>query len=345
MLCENILFLRLLNYFNIIVSVLRFLIPIFLIIKLTLDLYKGIINPNDDNIKNVIIKRIFAAVIIFFIPTLVNILLGFMEGITGMSFNYSECMVNIKNISYYEEKKELERKLKESKYSQEILVKYNEYMKQLEEEIKRKSNSGVVGGIVVGQRYNLSESELRGLCGVAKAEQGSINGARAEATLIANRYELLNTTNAFYGKGLYNYVRNSGWFAHAANHMSEGCPSDYLQAVRDVLVNGNRTMPLYIDEHDCFDCNKSRYCSNKNNGDICKLENNGQTYSSMDIIKSRNNQYYISGVTKIYTVYKESSSIKYWTFYTFVKNEDGTNKGDPFGYTNGAKEKIDSMNK
>ena len=343
MLCENILFLRFLNYFNIAMNVLRFGVPMFLMVKLTLDVYHGIIDPNDNSSKEKIAKRIFASIIIFLIPTIVNLFLGFMEGVTGMTFNYSECNVNIKNITYYEKKKELEKKLLETQNNQELLAKYEEYQKELAE-LKSKQGSSDDSTITIGQKYKLSASELKGLCGVAKAEQGSINGAKAEATLMANRYELLSSSSKYYKKGLYNYVRNSGWFAHAASHMSQGCPSDYLQAVRDVLVNGNRTMPLYIDEHDCFNCNSKR-CSNGNKGDICKLETNGTTISSMNSINTRSNKYYVPNVTKVYTLYKQSSSIKYWTFYTFAKKADGSNRGDPFGYTNAAKNKIDSLNK
>ncbi|MBR3660972.1 MAG: hypothetical protein IKN63_03605 [Bacilli bacterium] len=361
MLCENVLFLRLLNYFNVAINVLRFLVPLFLMIKLTLDIYKGIINPNDNDAKEKIAKRIFTSVIIFLIPTIVNIFLGLMEGITGTTFNYSECNSNIKNISYLEEQKELEKQLLETKNNQELLRKYEDYQKELEKlRNQSRSQSGGssdgssgTGGSqsttdgstrTIGKKYKLSASELKGLCGVAKAEQGSIDGAKAEATLMANRYELLKSSSKYYGKGLYNYVRNSGWFAHAAKHMSQGCPSDYLQAVRDVLVNGNRTMPLYVDEHDCFNCN-SKKCSNGNKGDICKLEVNGKTISSMSKIKTRSNDYYIKNVTKVYTIYKQSSSVKYWTFYAFAKKADGSNRGDPFGYTKSAKDKIDSLNK
>ena len=108
MLCENVLFLRILNFFNITMNVLRFAIPIILILKLILDIYHQIINVNDDKIKKKIVTRITACIIIFLVPTIVNVFFSFLETITGSTFNYSECNENIQNIDLFVEQKEVE---------------------------------------------------------------------------------------------------------------------------------------------------------------------------------------------------------------------------------------------
>ena len=48
MICENALFLRLLNFFMVAMTVLRVAVPIGLILKLVLDIYHGIIDVNDN---------------------------------------------------------------------------------------------------------------------------------------------------------------------------------------------------------------------------------------------------------------------------------------------------------
>lgn len=183
--------------------------------------------------------------------------------------------------------------------------------------------------------YDLSELELQNLASQCHAEQGGsgIDGVKAEASLMANLYEYQGSAAG----SLYNYVLNGNngrsWFANSKRHMNpvcknpqsnkgdccyttssgkEKCITYYyteaeLEAVRDVFVNGNRTLPNYVDEHDCF-------------SDISKIVVNGQTYTDSNSIKNKAN--YIQGQTVIYNVY---GSV--YTFYTFPA--DGA---DPFGY-------------
>jgi len=339
MLCENTLFLRLLNYFNVAMSVLRFGIPMLLLIKLTFDAYKGIINPNDNDGKEKIARRIFASVIIFLIPTIVNIFLGFMEGVTGNSFNCSECTANDKNIKYYEERRELEKQLEETQANEESYVKYQALMIQLEEEMKNKQSASDSVAITIGQKFNLSDSELTNVAKVCQREQGRPEGAAAEAELMINKYILSGYKGSFYS-----YLFNSGygrWWSPIKhnNYRSTKLRAEIKEAVRKVVNEGYRTMPAYINEHDCFDCN-SRKCSNGNKGDICSLEINGQKITSMSQIKSRSSSYYIPNVTKVHTLYNQTSSVNYWVFYKFPDA-----KSDPFGYTLSAKEKIENLNK
>ena len=353
MLCENVLFLYILKYFKIAVNIARFAIPIVLIFKLGLDIYGQILDPKSNEAKDKITRRIMACVIIFFVPTFVNILLGFMENIFGTSFNYSECIANTKNINYYVGKKEKEAALLAELENTDNLNKYKINMEKAREEIEYNlaHNFTSSGALVMGQKYLfLSDEELNGLCSVARAEQGRVEGAKFEASLMANLYELLPEDSKYYNNGLYNYVRNSGWFSDAKKHMAEKCPDKYMEAVRDVLVNGNRTIPLYVNEHDCFNCNDDQYCSDGKMGDICAIGTNGEKYTSLSVISTRSDKYYVPNETKIYTVYYDrGGEYNYWMFYGFVKikDSDGNEKnvGDPFGYSVDAKKKFDEMNK
>lgn len=337
-LCEDLLLLRLLRLLYVGINIIRWVVPILLIIKLILDSYHCMLIGEGKRIKELSIKRVGAALIVFLLPIGVNLLLKMVEIGTGNSVNYPYCLSSLDNIKYYEElaskKKEITN---ETKISQEELL-YEEALRRQAEallELAKKSLIEDEAAIHMGKTYSLSDGELRGLCGVAKAEQGSIKGAKAEASLMANLYELLSPSSKLYGKGLYNYVRNGGWFSSAARHMSEGCPNDYLNAVRDVLVNGNRTLPLYINEHDCYNCNRGKSCDSGLRGDICTINTNGINYTSLDAIKNRSN--YIRDNTQVYTIYTKSS---YWVFYSFPASNS-----DPFGYTLSAKKRVDAMNK
>ena len=153
-------------------------------------------------------------------------------------------------------------------------------------------------------KYPLSETQLLHIARLCKQEQGTVAGAKAEASLMANQLETNASRRKKYGTGadgLYNWVRNGGWFARAAHWMDNGSVSDAILAgVKDVLVNGNRTLPLYVDEHDCF-------------SDITSI--------STGSVKDRNA--YVQGKTVVKNKYGST-----WTFWCFP---DSTS--DPFGYT------------
>lgn len=160
----------------------------------------------------------------------------------------------------------------------------------------------------VCKKYNLSDSELAGLAGIAYKEQGSPEGAKAEASLMANRYELDNSS-----KTLYNYVNDSSWWASSSKGSTTN-NKEVLEAVKDALVNGNRSFPSYINEHDCISCGSYGF-------DITKLEVGNTTYtSSADLLNHDN---YKKDQTVIYNRYGSK-----YTFYSFP-----TKGSDPFGYT------------
>ena len=356
--CENILVLRLLNFFNIALNVLRFVVPILLIIKLTLDVYKGILNPNENNFKEKVTRRLVSCVIIFLVPTIINAFLGILETVTDMKFDYTECMSNIKNIDYLIEKRELEEKLLYEKQSSESYQKYQDSLKKLqtgivdtsaacnisnpptstgvnyEDNIKGKiiplsnSNAQFMSSnscstdsmaIRIGEKYNVTDKELTDIAKVCQREQGRPTGAAAEAELMINKYVLSG-----YSGSLYDYLFNSSygrWWhpIKARNYSSTNLRPEIKEAVRKVVVEGQRKYPAYIDEHDYF-------------GDISKIVTNGNKMSGSSI-KVRTN--YIQNNTVIYNT---MGSV--YTFYAFPDE-----KSDPFGYTAKAKEKIDAMSR
>ena len=160
-------------------------------------------------------------------------------------------------------------------------------------------------------KYTLTEHELKGLALLCQHEQDSIEGAKAEASLIANKYEYDKST-----KSLHEYVRTNPWWNSSSVYLSESDPqpkSEILEGVRDVLVNGNRTLPKYVTEHDDLD-----------SGEIIYIDNgNGQKYEKTSEIKDRS--LYIKDVTKIKTTHHSAN--EYYVFYSFPDSIS-----DPFGY-------------
>ena len=82
--CTNPSVLQLIYLFKIVIRIMVILLPIIILIKSAMDTYKAVVSnkPQDeikDNFKK-LARRIAAALIIFFIPTIVNFvfpLLGF----------------------------------------------------------------------------------------------------------------------------------------------------------------------------------------------------------------------------------------------------------------------------
>lgn len=160
---------------------------------------------------------------------------------------------------------------------------------------------------------DLTETQIKKIARLCVQEQGSVAGVKAEASLMANQLETSTYRQNKYGTGgagLYNWIRNGGWFYRSSYYMDNGSAANkYIEAVRDVLVNGNRTLPQYIDEHDCF-------------SDI----------KSISTGSIRNRSDYISGKTIVKN--KMGST---WTFYEFPSSTS-----DPFGYTKEAYDYVKS---
>ena len=350
-LCENVPFLYVLRYATIFISIMRFLIPIVLIIKIAFDLYKNMLNTDDKDLKEKVTQRLLACVFIFLVPTLVDLFLVLIQNVSNMSIDYDECKANassIADIKLLEEKayglkekqeedfaESLEKGVEAQKRKQKET---SENAKKLAESTQNATSEDSKVAIQNGTPIDLTDSELTKIAKICQKEQGSSNpkGAAAEAELIVNKYNLSG-----YEGSLYKYVFESdygNWWhcVKKGNCDDTDLKDEIKEAVRKVIVEGVRNMPGYINEHDCYDCNKST-CSNGNRGDICSLLTNGTTYKTMSSIKNRSN--YVQGETKVYTKYKQDDKVKYWVFWSFPSD-----KSDPFGYTERAKEKFDKMN-
>lgn len=161
-------------------------------------------------------------------------------------------------------------------------------------------------GSFKAKAYNFTDDEIRRIAAMCCSENGSSTDAmRAEASLMANLYEK-NGDGKYTTSGFIRYITTSGWFASSCvddYYNPYTVSSSYLEAVRDVLINGNRYFPIYVDEHDWL-------------GDISSVSNDGVSFDPYDRSK------YKKGVTKIRNCYGAT-----YTFYCFPDDES-----DPFGY-------------
>jgi len=169
-------------------------------------------------------------------------------------------------------------------------------------------------------KYNLNDTQIRHIAIICFREQGSNDaGVRACASQMCNYYEKYQKKKF---RSVYECVFGSGWYWTKSKNDQwvkehPNVPQSVINAVRDVICNGNRSLPEYVDEYDCL-------------SDIALIINDGVTYT-----RERNRSYvmnranYHKDKTIIQNVYAESSYDRY-TFYCFP---DGVNGScDAFGY-------------
>jgi len=149
--------------------------------------------------------------------------------------------------------------------------------------------------VTSGNQYNLSDDDLAYLAYVAKQEQGSVDGAKLELSLMANLYE----KNKSKYSDVKDYVKNSKWFASRSVNNYSYPGDDYYNAAKEVLNDGNRYLESNVVEHDCL-------------SDI----------SSISTGSVGNRSDYIPGETIIKN--KMGATYKFIGF--------APNNGDPFGY-------------
>ncbi|MBQ7141393.1 MAG: M15 family metallopeptidase [Bacilli bacterium] len=91
--CENVRILKIFYLLKSIITIIQIAVPIILIVMCSIDLIKNIINIKDNqNIVSKIVKRMLSAVIIFFVPTIINFTLNLVGNVNeqvGICMNNS----------------------------------------------------------------------------------------------------------------------------------------------------------------------------------------------------------------------------------------------------------------
>ena len=78
-----------------ILEVLRIVVPIALIVMTSLDIAKKVLNPDDKDGQKKIMYRAIAAVIVFFIPTLIRIVFSLIDIGKGTSGTYNNAETSL----------------------------------------------------------------------------------------------------------------------------------------------------------------------------------------------------------------------------------------------------------
>lgn len=101
-------------------------------------------------------------------------------------------------------------------------------------------------------KYNLSDSQIETIAILCqRLASDDLTLVAAEASLLANRFELYGFDN----KNIVDYMISSGyWGADVSNYLQDHDVNEMVSyVIRDVLVNGHRVLPVYIDERQAMD--------------------------------------------------------------------------------------------
>lgn len=161
--------------------------------------------------------------------------------------------------------------------------------------------------IIMSKKYNLTDKQIRELANVFHTEQGNTSGVRACASHCCNYLEKWKKDKY---KTPYEAVLYSGWWGSEAlnrQRMATNVASiAEIEAVGEVINEGKRSLPEYVDEYDWL-------------YDITSATNNGVAIDPLDRHK------YVKDVTVVHNKFGST-----WTFYCFPDGADGY--CDPFGY-------------
>ena len=146
-------------------------------------------------------------------------------------------------------------------------------------------------------KYSLSDSDIERIARLCYSIDSTDEGYLSVASILCNRYELV-------GEGydsLLDYVESSNYMPNAKDTMDSGSSvsNDVVSAISNVINDGFRTVPGYIDVLNSLD-------------DIVSIENVDGTNDKTD------KSVYRKHATQILDAYNIS-----YTFYSFIGSADG----------------------
>ena len=99
--CDTVGFLRLMYVVRLLLTIIRFVVPIILVDMTVKDLFQNVINPNEKDGLQKIYKRVAAGVIVFFVPTLISLTLSLIDTVFNnqdtTNYKASNCYKNANN--------------------------------------------------------------------------------------------------------------------------------------------------------------------------------------------------------------------------------------------------------
>ena len=172
--------------------------------------------------------------------------------------------------------------------------------------------------IFPGTKYQLSESQIKLVAHrVQKENCGSTIACKAEASQIVNLYEKKKPSEAHTTENFWKWFKETGWYSTAFSGLSASKAEERgISAVRDVIVNGNRTLPPNVAGHDTLEFN---YPGHKYNI-VSFFDSNGVKHK----LEKSNVDQLIPGITKL--TRRTASNKTFWCILRYENNEFG----DPF---------------
>ena len=101
--CNNYALGQVLYIFRMIMEVIQIIVPILLIVSVTIELIRMMINPDEKKYKKSLFNKFFAAFIIFFIPLIVSVIINMVDSNYNFVNCYKEAKIihnNISSVSY-----------------------------------------------------------------------------------------------------------------------------------------------------------------------------------------------------------------------------------------------------
>lgn len=122
--CTEPAILKIILYIKIIFQYAFIIVPIGLILMISIDITKNVISSNENDMPknlNMSIKRIIFCIAMFFVPTIVNLMMSIVnDSISNLNVDYESCIQNIENIEYYEKMAQAEKEQEENEQQQKI---------------------------------------------------------------------------------------------------------------------------------------------------------------------------------------------------------------------------------
>ena len=178
-LCFQPFFLRIIYFVKLALNIMRFVVPIGLIVTVTLNILKGVIDPKSEDGKKNIKTKVIAAIIVFLIPSVINLVMSLIENIAGVN-NYNgitECY-EFANLDYI---KQLEEEIAEEEYQK--------YLSERDLDLEKAA------------QYKLAIQKM-----VESNRNALTIGKNAN-----NDNMIACETGSQYNTDLYNYVRSAGY--------------------------------------------------------------------------------------------------------------------------------------
>ena len=335
--CTNYDFLRIVAVLKTLVTIVKIAVPLIIIVMGMLDFFKIVSEGTPEAAKKgaqTIFIRLVAGALIFFLPSIIDTFMGFVNGYSDAQNTYTACINNSEKLDYYKELKE--EQIAHKKDEKEATKEEAEKKKKKKEAAavaamaakQTYDSSSTSEGTITGKKYDVSDSDISYIASIALCEVDEI-GLSAEVSQMVNRYELFSNHQG----SIANYVRTNG-FWQCANENNGRTPSESAKAkTKDIIVLGNRTLPPYVDEQDCPSCT-CRRCENYTY--IKSITTNGTTYTDYDSIRSMGPPVYVQDKSRIVN--------KWGSRYTYYAHGCQERTCDMYGYTDEAFAKYKQMN-